>query len=197
MLFDTGFNAELAIGSELFDELVKAGTLSETESGTTATPKGLHRSRRGTLARMTIAGCAVEDVLIFEMPGRVDAGSIGIGLLERFHVVADFPRDELWLCLREDYKRRYVHRLVGFLPAFTESGLLVYQVRDGSEAQEAGLSPRDVITHIDGRAMGSINIVEYVDLIASRGGETLQLTVRRAGAETSETVEFKAPKFTD
>ena len=69
--------------------------------------------------------------------------------------------------------------VVGFTDVVTEAG-------PANPARQAGMREGDVITHLDGQAVSSIE--EVRDILAQEGGEDLDLTIRRDGREEEMTV---------
>jgi len=94
-------------------------------------------------------------------------------------------------------------RFLGFLSSTTTlagvrledapgGGVLVVEVAPGSFAEQAGLRPGDVITHVDGQRVENLfelrQLIRFKDpevpvvLTVERGGETLELEVRLSGS---------------
>jgi S1-C subfamily serine protease len=71
-------------------------------------------------------------------------------------------------------------------------GLQVVEVLDGSPAAKAGVKAEDVITHLDGAAVG--DLMSFVSAIRDKkAGDVVKLTVERGGKaeEIKVTVEDK------
>lgn len=64
--------------------------------------------------------------------------------------------------------------------------ITVHSIDDGSTAAVAGLQANDVITHVDGRVVGSMRDLRRS--LTARDGDTRTLTVHRG--KTSLTVSF-------
>jgi S1-C subfamily serine protease len=64
------------------------------------------------------------------------------------------------------------------------SGILVETVRTNTPANDLGLQPGDIITSIDGTAVGSdATMGEYCEIVRDRGNETLDIEVLRLTTE--------------
>ena len=77
------------------------------------------------------------------------------------------------------------HAYVGvFLNGAATNGALITSVQPGGPAAMAGLEPRDLVTAIDGKKIGSTQqFIETVDTFSP--GKTVTLTVRRQGTTKS------------
>jgi serine protease Do len=70
-------------------------------------------------------------------------------------------------------------------------GVRVLSVKPGSAAASAGLEEGDVITHIDGEKVSSVDELQ-MDLRSMKGGEKLKLEYQRAGKPA--TIDITLPK---
>jgi S1-C subfamily serine protease len=70
-----------------------------------------------------------------------------------------------------------------------DGGALVRDVSDGSPADQAGLEQEDVITHIDGKEVGSMAAV-VVALRGRRPGDQVEIQLRREGATKTLQVQL-------
>ena len=72
-----------------------------------------------------------------------------------------------------------------------EAGVIVANVVDGGAAQYAGILPNDVIVKINGSAVRSTNELKNI-VSSSKLGDTLKLTIFRAGRTKEITVALKS-----
>ena len=70
---------------------------------------------------------------------------------------------------------------VGVRP--TEGGVVVVEVREDGPAMKAGVRPGDVIVGVDGRHRAEMSFTEFVVRIRGEVGSSVELTVRRSGAD--------------
>ncbi len=64
----------------------------------------------------------------------------------------------------------------------SEGRMRVVAPQEGSPGEKAGVHPGDIVTHVDGRPIGGLSLVDAVSLIRGPAGTTVTLTVERAGA---------------
>jgi S1-C subfamily serine protease len=112
-------------------------------------------------------------------------GSIGIGFavpINRGRWVMEEIREHgrirpVYTGMRGDYLTAYLARAYELDPA-DAGGFLVYEVRQGSPADRAGLQPRDIVRAVDGVPVDGQHTVTKL-LYEARVGSQLQLTVAR------------------
>jgi hypothetical protein len=114
-------------------------------------------------------------------------GLLGIGLLNRFDMIIDFPRQHLYLRPAKDFNREDQPGRSGF--SYVDrtdiyDGFIVRNIEEQQNAEKAGICLRDTITHINKKAVKEIpsekvkNIMgkaKSVDLTIRRGNEILQI----------------------
>jgi serine protease Do len=71
-------------------------------------------------------------------------------------------------------------------------GVIVEEVHDGGPADEAGLTPGDVVMAVNGHDVEDAQALRF-RLATRRIGETVELTVLRGGGERSVTMPLQAP----
>ncbi len=64
----------------------------------------------------------------------------------------------------------------------SDGKLRVVAPQEGSPGENAGVRPGDVITHVDGKPVAGLTLVEAVSLIRGPSGTTVTLTLEREGA---------------
>ena len=70
---------------------------------------------------------------------------------------------------------------------YDTGGILIFEVFEGSPAEKAGLRPLDIITHVDGVAVGETGFDAAVNKVRGEQGTAVRLTVRKA--DTGKTVD--------
>jgi len=81
------------------------------------------------------------------------------------------------------------HAYLGVAIATTPGGVRLTEVRPGTPAENAGLETGDVITAIDGQAIGNASaLTSAID--AKRPGDTVELTYKRGGDVKTATVKL-------
>jgi hypothetical protein len=117
------------------------------------------------------------------------AGIIGADFLNRFTVVLDYRRSQIFLEKKSGFDAPFEFDMCGI--RFAMEGerfdlFKVFLVYDGTPAALAGIAAGDVVTAVDGRATGSFtreDIREYMQ----REGEAVRFTIER-GDETRDVV---------
>jgi len=72
-----------------------------------------------------------------------------------------------------------------------EGQIIIVSPIEGSPAQEAGLHPGDIITHIDGESTDGLSLQQAVNKIRGPDGSTVKLRIRRNGTEEEFTITRK------
>lgn len=156
---------------------------------------GLGGPVRATVARaprVRLGAVAVNDVVVDMSLQRLGAltntapsGSIGSGLLQRFTVTFDYPRQRMYLApvsgpVRDGYDRSGLWINLG------GGGFRVDAVVEGSPAAVAGLGEGDVILAVDGKRAATLTLGDVrVYLRDASPGTIVRFTVRR-GAVTRD-----------
>lgn len=108
---------------------------------------------------------------------------IGLGLLSRFNLVFDYSRQRLIIEPNATFGTAFEYDMSGLsMRMGTDGALDVADVFDDSPAAEAGLRVGDVITRINGRRAGEIDLHELLAVMTQKG-KTVKLTARRDGRE--------------
>jgi predicted aspartyl protease len=177
--FDLGYNGTILVSADYAE---KTGLLTGRPVSTVASRgvEGLSISRVVTLDKVKIAGVELENVPM-EVPAdwnRTIPAIIGFELLNRFHIVTDYRRSQIWL---SPYKSKIDLPIpkdrsgIGAIP--TKFGLKVLHVAEGSPAESAGLKPGDQIVKIDGEHVDSAYIVSHPRMGARPAGTKSELTL--------------------
>lgn len=82
---------------------------------------------------------------------------------------------ESYAALKERRSNSYVG--IGITVHYTEEGVLIKEVADGSPAQEAGLLPGETIIAVDGEGVTGENVDNAADMIRGEVGSQVVLTV--------------------
>jgi hypothetical protein len=127
------------------------------------------------------------------------AGTIGTGLLRRFHVVFDYPRRRLWLRPNAEFAQPFEWRWSGSVmrvnvdgfclrvsgvdltappPAFDR--FVITKVKPGSPAEQAGLRLGDTVLSLNGEPLGAMPLERWFEL-SSKSPSIGRMEVRRDG----------------
>lgn len=112
------------------------------------------------------------------------AGSIGTGILKRFHVVFDYRSKRMLLTPNAAYDAIDPADRSGIWLAMTEGGFKVMSVVDGSPAAVAGVRVGDIVTAVDGVQAADVSLVALRErLKTSQPGSRIRLKLKTDNGE--------------
>ena len=146
----------------------------------------------GTIARvrrLTLGSIPIHDVVVdmsLQRQGILShsdpAGSIGSGLLKRFIVTFDYPRQKIYLAPGLRFEHRDAYDRAGVWINQTSHGFSVMAVADGSPAAAAGLQVGDTIVAVDAKPASAILLADLRDRFRDAPpGTEFKLTIERRG----------------
>jgi C-terminal processing protease CtpA/Prc len=121
------------------------------------------------------------------------AGILGAEILKRFHVVVDYRRQRVRIRPNREFATPIEFDMSGTSLAATSLKSPSYRVRsiiEGSPAAEAGITPNDVITHVNGAASADTTLNEVRRMLRVPDA-TYTLTVTRDGASRTVTLRTR------
>ncbi|HWE45164.1 MAG TPA: aspartyl protease family protein [Caulobacteraceae bacterium] len=154
--FDLGNGSPLLVFPAYADPhgLLNDRRLSMAMSGAVG---GVHPEDEATIKRLRFAGVDFHDVpTVF--PGASNAGlnsnlslgNVGLPIIDRFHVIVDFPHDRAWLTPdAERVAQPFAKDRLGLSIVPHDADLAVEYVSPGSPAEAMGFKIGDRITEID------------------------------------------------
>jgi hypothetical protein len=192
---DTGSRGPLTLMKPFADahQLVQkygATTLATTGYGMGGPSKAL----LGRAAAMTIGPVEIKHPVIdfvMDSAGAAaathTAGNIGGDILKRFTLTLDYDHQILWLQPNGLADQPEVFDRSGlWLGRDKEGGIAIRDVTPGSAAVKAGLAIGEVITAVDGRATGEVELFDLRESFKQPAGTSISLTV--SGPSGSRTV---------
>lgn len=111
-------------------------------------------------------------------------GSLGSELLRRFHVIIDYPNNQLTLLPNSQYRSSFKLNRSGIDIEAPLPGLpfyLISNVRKGSSADKAGLRKGDEINFVNGKNTVSMTINDIYSYFQKRAGYKVKLNITREG----------------
>lgn len=188
---DTGSRSSL----DLLAPFVEAHGLAKRYGARTARIDGwgIGGPSRGHVVRagkLTLGGAQVDGVvtgLSVQKQGAFAstevAGNVGYGVLSRFTLYLDYPRQRLILEPGERYRARDTYDKAGLWIHLAGEGFEVIEVVPGTPAAAAGLAVGDHILAVDGRRAAALGLPLFRKLLrVAPAGRVLKLEVERGGA---------------
>ncbi len=188
---DTGSRASVGLNSPFVQKHALRARFKPSIDAVTGW--GLGGPTRGTLARVgrvRVGPLAVPNVVVDmslqrlgALTNTAPAGSIGSGLLQRFVVTFDYPRQRLYLSAQPGARVRDAYDRSGLWINQGAGGFRIDAVVPASPAARAGLREGDVIMAVDGRGAATLMLNDVRDhLREGLPGTVVRLTVRSSGA---------------
>lgn len=131
---------------------------------------------------------------IYRNTGR--QGSLGGGIMTRFHVIFDYVHEKAYFRKNRQYHRPFEYNMAGLEVSALEpyyDRIFVQEVAPGSAAYEAGVLQGDEILLINGRHAPALGINAINNLFRSKVHKRIKMRVRR-GTETLN-LEFELARI--
>lgn len=110
------------------------------------------------------------------------AGNIGGAILNRFTVTFDYAHQKMYLKPNKAYGTPMNYDRSGMWINGSSAGFAVKTVMSGGPAEKAGLKPGDVITAVNGKPFGKIELSDFRAKLRNEApGTQLKLTVGEGG----------------
>ena len=186
LLVDTGMEDVLTLSPEFLRRLEKAGLVVACDDDRSFTAAGAVSRKCFILRQMDVANTRFADVRVSESahPG------IGLGLLDHFNCILDFPKQEVWFERISDEKViRIEPDASGMVVGFGPDGLASVRVlKDNSPAEMAKIKVGDELLSLNGRSAREFSYREIKREFA-HGGKRVRLVLKRG--ETTYEVDLK------
>ena len=191
LLLDTGASHALWIDVESDENLELPDNAANIFLG-----KGLNGDIHGKIGRINkfAIGSFSFDKPIVAFPDTLSAGdalgrdnrngSLGSELLRRFHVLIDYPNNQITLLPNSQYRSGFKLNRSGIDIEAPLPGLPFYiisNIRKGSPADKAGLRKGDEINFVNGKNVVNMNINDIYSFLQKRAGYKVRLNITREG----------------
>lgn len=190
-LIDTGSSHTLLLDAHTHDHIYCPEPNLETNLG-----RGLGGTIHGYVARVDLLSFSnfVFSEVIATFPDKesydVDYasngrnGTVGGGLMSRFHTIFDYANGKLYLKKGRGFKKPFEFNLSGLVVRATGVYLREYEidnVRENSSADLAGLKTGDKILNINGTKTSELTLDEVIGKLNARENSRIRVEIRRKG----------------
>lgn len=188
VMLDTGQGPSITFPAGSARRLVKSGHAMAVDEGTSFTLGGKVAKQAYLIRWSEIANVRFTDVRASETEESHPA--IGLGLLDHFNCVFDFPKQEAWLePVSDDRVIRLEPDASGLVVGFGPDGLaLVRRLNAGYPAEIAKIEVGDELVSLNGRSAREFSYLE-IERELSRTGKRVKLVLKRA--EKTYAVDLK------
>jgi hypothetical protein len=139
--------------------------------------------RNFSLKNPTIAYPSKDFLVVSNLMEQWD-GIIGGGILNRFHIIFDYPSQKLILWKNRDFNKPFTTNLSG-IEVIADGDLfdkyIVSYVRQNSTAYEQSIRPGDQLLYINNRSTDNISMREINNLLNQNKGDRIYLRIKRDG----------------
>ena len=198
-LVDIGSSGGVSLNSSLVAKLKLNRVLTDVRKKIYDTG-GVGGSRTDyifTAKGISVAGCELKDV-VTDFSGNTQGmmandsfdGLVGNALFERFDVIFDFAKCEIWLRPNKNFNTS-VNFDSGMTLTPQEDGWVVNGLVDGGNAHRAGVRRGDKIISINGLAREKVSLKELKRM--NRSAEDWKIVVKRDNTTTE--ITFKKEKY--
>ena len=198
-LVDIGSSGGVSLNSSLVAKLKLNRVLTDVRKKIYDTG-GVGGSRTDyifTAKGISVAGCELKDV-VTDFSGNTQGmmandsfdGLVGNALFERFDVIFDFAKCEIWLRPNKNFNTS-VNFDSGMTLTPQEDGWVVNGLVDGGNAHRAGVRRGDKIIAINGLAREKVSLKELKRM--NRSAEDWKIVVKRDNTTTE--ITFKKEKY--
>ena len=111
-------------------------------------------------------------------------GTLGGEIMSRFTIIYDFPNEMLYLKKNSDFKKKFHYNLSGLTVKSKGAKLNVFEitgVRDGSEANKAGIQKGDVVLSINGVDVSLVELNYVLGMLNRKPGKKIRMEISREG----------------
>ncbi len=198
-LVDIGSSGSISLNSSLVAKLKLNRVLTDVRKKIYDTG-GVGGSRTDyifTAEGISVAGCELKDV-VTDFSGNTQGmmandsfdGLVGNALFERFDVIFDFAKCEIWLRPNKNFNTS-VNFDSGMTLTPQEDGWVVNGLVEGGNAHRAGVRRGDKIIAINGLAREKVSLKELKRM--NRSAEDWKIVVKRDNTTTE--ITFKKEKY--
>ncbi len=178
VILDTGLTTGIILSREHYNQLEEAGELQTLREVRLLNAAGVTSDRMGRLAADSSIGSFTHKGLL------VESGSItrlGLGYLSRYVVTIDVSNGRLYLRRAKSFSDRRHPEMSGIELALVGDDVSVSFVHQGSPGQEARIQKGDRIITLNGLPTENWQYTAIRDLLRSKPGRLIQLSVMRDG----------------
>lgn len=190
-MMDLGYNDQLQIATHSEHGIAVPGKALAGTLGFNIQREAT-RGHYARVARANIGGYEVSDVLasfVAEDQGdhTFHEVMIGLGLLSRFNLTFDYPRQTLYVEPNSSFNDPFERNMSGLSLSLPRGGALeILKVHPDSPGADVGIQPGDRVVTINGKAAVDYSYWDLQPLL-KQPGETVEMTILRGTEEFAVT----------
>jgi hypothetical protein len=177
-LVDTGMRSSVSVNSASFKGLLQHGLIKPNGTAYFWGLSGKMTSRLAKYGRLSFGAFKIGDLSFEEGP----LDMIGLGLLSRFVVTFDFPKQTIYLRKGKSFDRPRYGNLSGLYLLRKTGKTTIDIVENDSVAAAKGLVVDDEIVQIGTSMAEGLSVFEIIEIL-SQPDQTVRLRIRRNGIE--------------
>ncbi|MGD8306865.1 MAG: PDZ domain-containing protein, partial [Ignavibacteria bacterium] len=125
------------------------------------------------------------------VPSSIAEGNIGNLVLNRFKLILDYSRKQMFLIKNKNFENHFEINMAGLIIEQDKEGAaLIRHVVENSPASEKGILKGDLITSINGKDIREYSFDDLYNLFTKEGDELI-LNLERNGAKITVTVKLQ------
>jgi hypothetical protein len=171
---DTGANSTGGLSSDIFDQILSEKKLKTSEMLFT-TASGVIRKRECRFNSLSVGPFEYEQLIFSE----ANWSYLGLLFLSRHIVTFDFPNSRIYLKKSKEFTKVDETDMSGLHLLRISGNIVVYSVDEGSPAQKAGISSKDIILKVGEKDVSKYDMWELRRLLMSTDGHKIMMTIKQ------------------
>ncbi len=170
---DTGANSTGGLSSDIFDQILSEKKLKTSEMLFT-TASGVIRKRECRFNSLSVGPFEYEQLIFSE----ANWSYLGLLFLSRHIVTFDFPNSRIYLKKSKEFTKVDETDMSGLHLLRISGNIVVYSVDEGSPAQKAGISSKDIILKVGEKDVSKYDMWELRRLLMSGDKRNIMMTIK-------------------
>lgn len=178
-MLDTGDTGSGRLTTEMIDSLSKNNLIENIAWDSSVNVSGISKIRRVRVREMKVGSHTYNGLLMQESI----QNALGLGFLNRHHVIMDFPNQQLYL--KKGLGSFHVDRLdKSGIKLINDNGQLIVALVDArGPAKSAGIQKEDIIRSVNKTLTSGEDLLRVREIFKENDGEEIFLAINRNGKE--------------